>query len=31
MRVLEVFTADDFPETWPYSADDLMRMDESPE
>ena len=31
MRVLRVFTPDDFPSEWPYSEKDLERMDESPD
>ena len=30
-RVLNVFQSDDFPADWPYTADDLMRIDESPD
>ena len=31
MRVLQTYTANDFPSEWPYTADDLSRMDESPD
>ena len=31
MRVLQTFAANDFPSEWPYTADDLSRMDESPD
>ena len=31
MRILQKYVPDDFPSTWPYTSQDLQRLDESPD